>query len=702
MPKTVPPTPLPAFGYQIKDPEEFTRNLLRVVEAGTRAMTDIMDRADAKPSPFSPASEAGNAKDTLAAIAQAWSQDPAKLAEAQTKLFKAYADVWAHSVQKMLGHEVNPVVEPGPGDNRFKDPEWSTNPYFDYWKQAYLVTTNWAEEMLAKTPGLDERAQQKANFYMRLVSSAASPSNIPALNPEIMRETFASNAANLVRGMTHLCEDMEKSGDLLQISQTDTESFVVGQNLALTPGKVVFQNDLLQLIQYTPTTKSVHETPIFFVPPWINKFYILDLTPPKSLIKYVVDQGFTVFVVSWVNPDATLADRTFEDYMLDGILEAAKAVCTETGVKQCNVLGYCVGGTLVATTLAYLAARGGDNPFKSVTFLTTQVDFEKAGDLLVFIDDEQLVDLESIMADRGYLDGSRMANVFNMMRPRDLIWPYVVNNYMLGKKPLPFDLLYWNQDSTRMTAANHNFYLREFYHENRLARGDMVFAGEKLDLTAITLPVYELAARDDHIAPAVSVFKGSKMFSGPVEFVLAGSGHIAGVINPPDKMKYQHWTGPKPVAGQSMDEWAAAAEEHLGSWWGHWTTWLATQSGKMVDARTPGTKLKVIEDAPGSYVRVRHTAVPHTVPKPAAAKSASAKPASRGKTDPQSPVPQSPGPQAAVEEAQHTTKTPVSKVAHAPVPKAPPSPVPKPKVTAKVKGGAALAKPRSGKKTAAE
>jgi polyhydroxyalkanoate synthase subunit PhaC len=593
------------FSYRIDNPEEFARNMLRLVEEGTRAMTDLMERADAKPSPFSPANEMSVAQETLTTIAEKWMADPAKLAEQQTKLYASYAEVWNNTLKRMMGEQVTPVAAPEPGDTRFKDPEWSSNPYFDFWKQSYLVTTKWSEELMALTPGLDEKARQKAEFYMRLLASAASPSNIPAMNPEVMRETFQSNGANLVKGMSLLSEDMEKSGDLLQISQTDTSAFVVGKNLALTPGKVVFQNDLLQLIQYTPTTDTVHETPIFFVPPWINKFYILDLTPAKSFIKYVVDQGFTVFIVSWVNPDAKLSHKTFEDYMIQGVLEAGKAVCRETGVEKCNVLGYCVGGTMVATTLSYLAALG-KSPFNSVTFLTTQVDFEKAGDLLVFIDDKQLAELEGIMADRGYLDGSRMANVFNMMRPKDLIWPYIVNNYMLGKKPFPFDLLYWNQDSTRMTAANHAFYLREFYHENRLAKGEMVMGGVKLDPRRVSIPVYELATRDDHIAPAVSVFKGAKLFSGPVEFVLAGSGHIAGVINPPDKVKYQHWTGSKPMGNDTLESWVAKAEEHAGSWWPHWIEWLAVQSGDLVEPRVPGKNLGVIEDAPGSYVRKRH------------------------------------------------------------------------------------------------
>ena len=610
-PATPPPTPgttnaLASFPYKIQDPEEFSRNMLKLMEGGTRAMTDLLERADAKPSPFSPASEMAIATETMTKLAEKWLSDPVKLATAQSELYASYASIWTNTVKRMMGEQVAPVAAPEPGDTRFKDPEWNSNPYFDFWKQSYLVTTKWADGLMAQTPDLDERTQQKVEFYWRLLASAASPSNIPAMNPEVMRETFATNGANLVKGIKLLAEDMEKSGDLLQISQTDTSAFEVGRNLALTPGKVVFENELLQLIQYTPTTEEVHETPIFFVPPWINKFYILDLTPAKSFIKYVVDQGFTVFVVSWVNPDGHLSAKTFEDYMLDGVLEAGRAVCRETGVKTCNILGYCVGGTLVATTLSYLAARG-EAPFNSVTFLTTQVDFEKAGDLLVFIDEKQLGELEGIMSERGYLDGSRMANVFNMMRPRDLIWPYIINNYMLGKKPFPFDLLYWNQDSTRMTAANHAFYLREFYHENRLANGGMTLGGVKLDPRKITLPVFELATRDDHIAPAVSVFKGAKLFAGPVDFVLAGSGHIAGVINPPDKVKYQHWTGAKPAGDATLDAWLKAAEEHAGSWWPYWIDWLAHHSGALIPAREPGAKLGVIEDAPGRYVRVRHT-----------------------------------------------------------------------------------------------
>jgi polyhydroxyalkanoate synthase subunit PhaC len=589
--------------YRIDNPEEFARNMLRVFEEGGRAMSELLDRPDAKIGPYSAASEATEAVGTLTEIAGSWLAQPAKLAEMQGALMTAYIELCNNTMRRLLGENVTPVAAPEPSDNRFKDPEWSSNPFFDFWKQAYLVTTNWAEDILKQTDGLDEASRHKAEFYLRQLSSAFSPSNFPLTNPEVVRETFATNAGNLVRGMSHLVRDMEKSGDLLKISQTDTEAFEVGKNLATTPGKVVFQNDIFQLIQYSPATDKVREVPLLVVPPWINKFYILDLTPPKSLLKYAVDQGFTVFVVSWVNPDERLAHKSFEDYMLEGVLAAADAVKRETGVERSNIVGYCVGGTLVGSTLAYLAARGED-PFRSVTFLTTQLDFSKAGDLLLFTSDSQLDALKEMMNERGYLDGSRMANVFNMMRPRDLIWPYIVNNYMLGKKPFPFDLLYWNQDSTRMPAANHGFYLGQFYNENKLAKGEMTLAGVKLDLKKIKLPVFEVATKEDHIAPAKSVFIGSKLLGGPVEFVVAGSGHIAGVVNPPDKMKYQYWTASK-AAADTLEEWMGMAKEHPGSWWPYWVEWLTKYAGGWTIPREPGEKLGVIEDAPGSYVRTK-------------------------------------------------------------------------------------------------
>ncbi|MDX2307326.1 MAG: class I poly(R)-hydroxyalkanoic acid synthase [Hyphomicrobium sp.] len=588
--------------YRIADPEEFTRNVLKAYEDGGRAIAQMLERSDTSAnSAFSTASELTRAMDTWGEITSRWMSDPTSFATAQAELVTQYAELYNRTFLKMMGETQEPVIEPAPTDNRFRDPEWSNNPYFDFIKQAYLLTTKWAEDNLARTE-LEAAERHKAEFYLRQLSSAFSPSNFPMTNPEVVREMCQTNARNLVEGMHQLLGDMERSGDLMRITQTDATAFEVGKNLATTPGKVVFQNELLQLIQYSPSTDKVREIPILVTPPWINKYYVLDLTPQKSLMKWIVDQGYTVFVISWVNPDASMANRTFEDYMLEGLLAAADAVCRETKVPQCNVLGYCVGGTMVGTTLAWLAARG-ETPFKSVTFLTTQVDFSRAGDLLLFTEDEQLANLEEVMKERGYLDGSRMANVFNMMRPRDLIWPYVVNNYLLGRKPFPFDLLYWNQDSTRIAAACHAFYLREYYNENKLAKGQMKFGGVKLDLGKIALPIFHLATRDDHIAPAESVYIGARMMKGPIEFVLAGSGHIAGVINPPDKIKYQYWTNPD-LSPPHLAQWIEKAEEHPGSWWPYWNEWLARQSGEWTLPREPGETIGVIEDAPGSYVKV--------------------------------------------------------------------------------------------------
>jgi polyhydroxyalkanoate synthase len=404
--------------------------------------------------------------------------------------------------------------------------------------------------------------------------------------------------------MHMLAEDIEAGHGNLRIRQSDSRKFEVGGNLALTPGKVIFENELIQLIQYMPSTPTVLARPLLIVPPWINKFYILDLTPEKSFVKWCVDQGLTVFVVSWVNPDARLAKKSFEDYMRDGPLAALDAIEKATGERAVNAIGYCVGGTLLAATLAYMADNRDDR-IASATFFAAQVDFTHAGDLMVFVDEEQIAAREREMSERGYLEGKKMANAFNLLRSNDLIWPYVISNYLKGKEPAPFDLLYWNSDATRMPAANHSFYLRNCYLENRLSKGDMVIGGKRLDLKSVKVPVYNLATREDHIAPAKSVLLGSKFFGGSVRFVLAGSGHIAGVVNPPDKMKYQYWTGPKPTSA-NLERWLGKAKEHAGSWWPDWLSWLKKQNAGEVPAREPGGGvLKPIEDAPGSYVRVR-------------------------------------------------------------------------------------------------
>jgi polyhydroxyalkanoate synthase len=522
----------------------------------------------------------------------------------QSSLGKAYLDLWGNAVKRMAGEQVEPVAAPDPRDKRFTDPEWSSNQLFDFLKQAYLLTVEWAHRLVHDAKGLDPHTLQKADFYVRQIANAIAPSNFFLTNPEVLRETVSSNAGNLVRGMHMLAEDIRAGHGELRIRQSDSKMFEVGRNLALTPGKVIFENELMQLIQYAPSTATVLKRPLLIVPPWINKFYILDLNPEKSFIRWSVAQRLTVFVISWVNPDAKLAQKSFEDYMREGPLAALDVIEQATGERHVNTMGYCVGGTLLATTLAFLASQGDDR-ISSATFLAAQVDFTHAGDLKVFVDEEQIMAREREMSERGYLEGRKMATAFNLLRSNDLIWPYVINNYLKGREPAPFDLLYWNSDATRMPAANHSFYLRNCYLENRLAKGEMVIGGKKLDLKGIKIPVYNLATREDHIAPAKSVLLGSKFFGGRIRFVLAGSGHIAGVVNPPDKMKYQYWTGRKPTSA-NLERWLSKAKEHAGSWWPDWFHWLKAQDPAEVPAREPGGgRLAPIEDAPGSYVKAR-------------------------------------------------------------------------------------------------
>jgi polyhydroxyalkanoate synthase len=587
------------------DLEEFTKNLARMIEEGGKALAAYMKPREQGQIEGERA-EFMDAVKTLGLVAQYWLQDPQRAVELQFALGRSYLDLWASSVKRLAGEEADPVIQPDARDKRFADPDWSRNQFFDFLKQAYLLTVKWATHLVTDAKGLDPLTLQKAEFYVRQISNAIAPSNFVLTNPELLRETVASNAANLARGMHMLAEDITAGGGELRIRQTDPRMFEVGRNLAVTPGKVVFENDLMQLIQYEPTTKKVLKRPILIVPPWINKFYVLDLTPEKSFVKWCVDQGLTVFIVSWVNPDEHLAKKSFEDYVREGPLAALDAIKQATGETKVHDIGYCVGGTLLAVTLAHMAAKR-DHRIASSTFFASQVDFTYAGDLKVFADEEQIEALERQMAERGYLDSRKMANSFNLMRSNDLIWPYVINNYFKGKEPMPFDLLYWNSDSTRMPAANHSFYLRNCYLNNNLARGKMLIEGKPIDLKKIKVPVYNLATREDHIAPAKSVLLGSTYFGGRVRFVLAGSGHIAGVINPPGKHKYQYWDGPKLSPDNTdVEEWIGKAKEHPGSWWPDWLKWLKSQAKDEVEARVPGSgKLKVIEDAPGRYVKVR-------------------------------------------------------------------------------------------------
>jgi len=586
------------------DIEALSRNLARLIEEGGKALAAYLKPREEGKIRGDLTEGLTDAVKTVGRVAEYWMSDPQRAIELQTSLGRAYLDLWAGAVKRMAGEQPEPVVAPDPRDKRFSDPEWSQNQFFDFLKQAYLLTAQWTDRLVKDAAGIDEHTRKKAEFYVKQIANAISPSNFVLTNPELLRETLSSNGENLVRGMHMLSEDIKAGQGVLKIRQSDPSMFDVGKNLATTPGKVVFQNELMQLIQYQATTKNTLKLPLLIVPPWINKFYILDLAPEKSFIKWCVDQGITVFVISWVNPDARLASKSFEEYMREGVITAINTVEAITGEKQLNAIGYCVGGTLIAITLAYFAAKK-QNRVKSATLFTAQVDFTYAGDLMVFVDEERIRQLETHMKEQGYLEASRMANTFNMLRSNDLIWPYIINNYMRGKKPLPFDILYWNSDATRMPAANHSFYLRNCYLDNKLTKGEMEIADIRLDLRKVTVPVYNLATREDHIAPAKSVLYGSQYFGGPVKYVLAGSGHIAGVVNPPSKPKYQYWTGDKPN-GESVETWMKSAAEHPGSWWPDWLDWLKALDAETVSARKiGGGKFKPIEDAPGSYVKVK-------------------------------------------------------------------------------------------------
>jgi poly[(R)-3-hydroxyalkanoate] polymerase subunit PhaC len=586
------------------DAEAFAMNVARAMENGGKALAAYLKPRESGELKDKSSEELTEVVKTLTTVAEYWLSDSERSSDLQTKIAKGYLDLWGSAVRRLAGEEAMPAISPSPRDKRFADPEWKSNQFFDFVSQAYLLTTQWAQELVRNADGIDPHTRKKAEFYVNQITNALAPSNFVLTNPEVLRETLASNGNNLVRGMTMLAEDIEAGKGMLRIRQSDPANLVVGVNMATTPGKVIYQNDLMQLIQYRPTTENVLRTPLLIVPPWINKFYILDLRPEKSFIKWCVDQGVTVFVISWVNPDKSLGAKTWEDYMKEGPLAAMDVIEKATGEMKVHTMGYCVGGTLLATTLAWLAEKRRVR-VTSATFLAAQVDFTHAGDLLVFVDEPQISALERDMQESGILEGSKMAMAFNMLRSNDLIWSYVVSNYLKGQPPSAFDLLHWNSDATRMPAANHSYYLRNCYLENRLSTGSMVLDNTLLDLSKVKVPVYNLATREDHIAPADSVLYGSQFFGGPVKFVLSGSGHIAGVVNPPSSNKYQYWLNDN-IKDVSLADWIKGAQEHKGSWWPNWREWLGSIDAEEVPARSVGSDaMPPIEDAPGSYVRVR-------------------------------------------------------------------------------------------------
>jgi polyhydroxyalkanoate synthase len=534
--------------------------------------------------------------------------NPYRLAETQLNLWWDYSALWQTSMLKLLGANAAPVAEPAKSDKRFRHEDWQEHFLFDYIKQSYLIAARWLHKAVANVEGLDEHTAKKVDFFTRQYIDALAPSNFALTNPEVFRETIATGGQNLVKGLNNLLDDIERGNGQLKISMTDSKAFELGVNIATTPGQVVFQNDLMQLIQYEPTTKKVFKRPLLIIPPWINKYYILDLREKNSLVKWCVAQGATVFVISWVNPDERHANKDFVDYMLEGPLAALDAMEKATGEKSANVLGYCLGGTLLASALAYLTARK-DKRIASASFMTSLIDFAGAGELEVFIDEDQVKSLEKKMSERGYLEGAQMANTFNMLRSNDLIWSFVINNYLMGRDPFPFDLLHWNQDSTRMPAKMHSFYLRNMYMKNKLREaGGITLAGTPIDVAKVNVPSYFVSAIEDHIAPWKATYAGARILGGKPRFVLSGSGHIAGMINPPAANKYGYWTNDKLPADPAA--WFAEAKQHSGSWWDDWFAWLKPHAGAEVPARELGktagrTRLKPIEAAPGSYARLR-------------------------------------------------------------------------------------------------
>jgi polyhydroxyalkanoate synthase len=586
--------------------QEFARNMLTV---GVKSQQLLMDFAGRmanreKGAPIDPLNISG----VMMALAKAMGGDRDAVLAAQTQWWNNVMTLWESTARRMLGGQAASVVEPAPGDRRFKAEAWRDNEVFDFIKQSYLLTANAMQEMVGNLHGLDAKERGRIAFYTRQFADAFAPTNFPLTNPDVLKATMASNGENLVKGLDNLLADIERGHGELSIRQS-SDGFTIGENVATAPGKVVFRNEIMELLQFSPSTDEVHERPLLIFPPWINKYYIIDLRPENSFVRWLVAQGYTVFLVSWVNPDAAMAQKGFEDYMQGGIFAALDAVARATGVKDPNCVGYCIGGTLLAATLAYMAAKHDDR-VHSATFWAAQTDFSEAGELSVFVDEAQLEALKAKMDSQGgVLPGSKMAGAFNMLRANDLIWSFVINNYLLGKQPMPFDLLYWNSDTTRMPEKLHLSYLRNCYKENALAKGKMEMAGVKLDLSKVKVPVYLQSAREDHIAPANSVFKSTQLFGGPVRFIIAGSGHIAGVINPPAAKKYQYWTNDsfeKKRGAKDIEAWRKGAAEHPGSWWPDWDTWLSKLSGKKIPARNPGDgKLKVLGDAPGTYVKVK-------------------------------------------------------------------------------------------------
>lgn len=585
------------------DPAEFAEIMADISSRSHKLVAEFMAKQSLKKGIENP--DPMNVGNAFMELSTHLMSQPTRAVETSMDLWQDYLGLWQNTANRMMGLETEPVVTPAADDRRFKDDAWSEHSVFDFIKQSYLLTSEWMQNSVQSLDGLDDETAKKVSFFVKQFADALSPTNFVMTNPEVLRETVNTGGTNLLNGLQNLLEDLEAGDGNLRIKMSDPDHFSLGKDIATSPGKVIFRNDLIELLQFDPKTDKVAKTPLLIVPPWINKYYILDLREKNSFVKWASEQGQTVFVISWVNPDHKLAKKSFEDYMLEGPMAAMDAVLQATGEEKVNMVGYCIGGTLLAATLAYMA-QTNDKRVNTATYLTSLVDFKDAGDLKVFIDDEQVDSLEKTMNARGYLEGSEMAATFNMMKANDLIWSFVVNNYLMGKDPFPFDLLYWNADSTRMPAAMHSFYLRNMYMQNKLVeKGGITLAGKKIDLRKIKTPSYLVATREDHIAPWKATYAGTQLYSGKTRFVLSGSGHIAGIVNPPASNKYGYWTNDE--LPPSADAWLEGATQNEGSWWTDWSAWISQNSPKgTVDARVPGKgKLKALCDAPGTYVLMK-------------------------------------------------------------------------------------------------
>lgn len=524
-----------------------------------------------------------------------------KLMQNQLDLVSDHLSLIESTLERVMGKKSPPVIHPSINDRRFLDDEWTANPFFDFIKQSYLLN-NRALASMVDCMNLNDPDREKIDFYVRQVSSALAPTNFPLSNPEIVRSIQESQGESLFRGITQLIEDQKKSGDYLNVCMSDTDSFVLGDNIAHTPGKVVFENELMQLIQYSPSRAQVYRTPMLLIPSWINKYYVYDLRENNSMVKWALDKGLTVFMVSWINPDADHRNLGFDDYVQKGLLTAVEQVKRLAGVESVNCAGYCLGGALLAATVAYLAKKGDDS-IKSASYFAASFDFTDPGDFRVMLDDYFIGGVSQSLEATGFFDGRELAVSFSMLRENELYWNYYIQNYLKGERPSAFDILYWNTDSTNVTANMHVFVMKELIKGNMFTRpeGFMVL-GERVSLQQVKIPVYILAAEKDHIAKWESCYAGTKLHGGDCRFILGGSGHIAGVINPTSKSKYHYYTNAR--LSEDAEDWLDSAFKHEGSWWRDWFCWLSTRAGEKREA-LPVDPVGVIEDAPGRYVKRR-------------------------------------------------------------------------------------------------